>query len=571
MIHRLETTGVPLSRPYLPHRDSIYTSTFPSDGGPSFAPGFSRQAGRLAAGLIFLSTFLTVLYQWWTPAHDLTPDEAHYWDWSRHLDWSYYSKGPLVAWLIRVADVLLGDWSVAWTGDRAAAIRFPAALCHAAVLAGCYLLTCRVFQFPRLALWVVFVSLMVPLVRIGALLITIDPPFLACWCWALLMVLQALDGRRLAWWGAAVFIALGILAKYTMLLFPAAITLFVLCHRRRPDAFRGLIILYLGVVVGSLPILYWNAQHDWVTFRHVLGQVAAVGQQQTSRGQPFGLLLFLGGQLGTLFGFWLLAFLAAAWFFRPSRCRDYPLQLLWWTSVPLWLFFAAASLIKPGQPNWPAPTYIAGFILAVAWFYHQLTRGPYPRLLASLAAVNLALGLAAVLMLHFPQTYRPVLARWLPPPSPHQPTPIRKLDPTARLAGWKSLAAYLDQLREQIAQRHGQAPILCGTYWNQPGILRFYCQGHPDTYTIGIPNRSDRHSQYDFWRPNPVSDPELFHGRTFLIVGDIGPHLLPAFEKVEPPLRFTHSEEGIPLQSWTIWIAHGFRGWKHLPSFQVPY
>lgn len=539
--------------------------------GESLDPSPPQRTATLAASVILLSTLLTVLYQWCIPAHDVSPDEAHYWDWSRHLDWSYYSKGPLVAWLIWAADLALGDWSVAWTGDRAAAIRFPAALCHAAVLSGCYILTRRVFHSSRLALWVVLLSSMIPLVRIGALLMTIDPPFLVCWCWALVLVLDALEGRRWAWWGAAGCVALGILAKYTMLLFPTAVTLYVLCHRRNSAAWCGLAILYLGVFVGALPILYWNAQHDWVTFRHVLGQVGVAGQIASIRGKIIGLPLFLVGQLGTLFGLWLLAFLAAAWSFRPWRCPDYRVQLLWWTSVPLWLFFAAASLIKPGQPNWPAPTYIAGFILTLAWFYDQLTRGPFPRLLATLAAGNLTVGLAVVLMLHFPSTYRAILARWLPPPSPEQPTPIRKLDPTARLAGWRNLAAYLDHLREQITQRNGQAPILCGTYWNQPGILRFYCQGHPETYTIGIPNRSDRHSQYDFWRPNPVSDPDLFRGRTFLIVGDIGPHLLPAFESVEPPLRFTHCEHGIPLQSWTIWIAHGFRGWEHFPPFQTGY
>src|SRR5262245_31657226 len=52
-------------------------------------------------GLIVVSTFATMAYIWALCPLELAPDEAHYWDWSRHLDWSYYSKGPLVAWLIR--------------------------------------------------------------------------------------------------------------------------------------------------------------------------------------------------------------------------------------------------------------------------------------------------------------------------------------------------------------------------------------------------------------------------------------------------------------------------------------
>src|SRR4051812_19729143 len=49
---------------------------------------------------------------------DLSGDEAHYWDWSRQLDLSYYSKGPLVAYLIRASCAAFGD--VMW------AVRFPA-------------------------------------------------------------------------------------------------------------------------------------------------------------------------------------------------------------------------------------------------------------------------------------------------------------------------------------------------------------------------------------------------------------------------------------------------------------
>src|SRR5882724_4080308 len=50
---------------------------------------------------------------------DLSGDEAHYWDWSRRLDISYYSKGPMVAYLIRGSCALFGR-------DTMLAVRFPA-------------------------------------------------------------------------------------------------------------------------------------------------------------------------------------------------------------------------------------------------------------------------------------------------------------------------------------------------------------------------------------------------------------------------------------------------------------
>src|SRR5439155_4164598 len=138
-------------------------------------------------------------------------DEAHYWDWSRHLDWSYYSKGPLVAWLIRGSCELFGSLSIALTGDLAAAVRFPALLCHAAFLAGWYVLAAGVFRSPRLGLAVVALAAATPLVRASAVVMTMDPPFLACWCWGLVCVWKELGpvnrdsqtstpNRRLGWW-----------------------------------------------------------------------------------------------------------------------------------------------------------------------------------------------------------------------------------------------------------------------------------------------------------------------------------------------------------------------------------
>ena len=38
----------------------------------------------------------------------LAPDEAYYWQWSRHLDLGYYDQGPMIAWWIRAGTVVFG-------------------------------------------------------------------------------------------------------------------------------------------------------------------------------------------------------------------------------------------------------------------------------------------------------------------------------------------------------------------------------------------------------------------------------------------------------------------------------
>src|SRR5439155_373752 len=47
-----------------------------------------RRCRLLAVALIVGSALLRLLYLACNCPLDLSPDEAHYWDWSRHLDWS---------------------------------------------------------------------------------------------------------------------------------------------------------------------------------------------------------------------------------------------------------------------------------------------------------------------------------------------------------------------------------------------------------------------------------------------------------------------------------------------------
>ncbi len=520
---------------------------------------------KLAAALIAVSTLASLAYIWCGGPLALSPDEAHYWDWSRHLDWSYYSKGPLVAWLMRASCELLGPLSIALTGDLAAAVRTPTLLCHAALLTGWYVLSAGIFRSPLFGLAVVAFAALLPLVRAGSILMTIDPPLLACWCWALICVWKALESERVAWWiGAALLTTVGILAKYTMLLFPAAVVGYLLFHRRAEFRRPGIWLLLAGAVLGWVPVIAWNAAHDWVSFRHVFQQVG-LGKKPEHGIRWDGLAHYALGQFGMMFGLWLVAFLGGAWRFRPQRETDTGIRLLWWVSVPVWLLFLVASLKKPGQANWPAPAYVGGFVLAVAWCLERV-RGSETRWAATGLVLTIASGLIVTMLLHFPGLFRPTIARICPEPTVAKPFPVRLMDVTARVSGWKELAGEVDQIRDRIRRETGQEPVLAGTYWTVPGVIGCYCQGQPQVYAIGVANGSDRYSQYDLWRPNPVADAQAFRGRTFIIVGDIGPGAAAAFDRLEPAMRVVHSPAGVPVAAWAVWVGHGFRGFDHAQS-----
>ena len=222
-----------------------------------------------------------------------------------------------------------------------------------------------------------------------------------------------------------------------------------------------------------------------------------------------------------------------------GRRRSRPGSLAWWCAVPVWSFFALASFVKTGQANWPAPAYVAGFILAVAWVVERL-RGSRRHIIAWCLVVNVAVGLAVVGGIHYPAPFRPSLARIAPEPGENDPVPIRKFDITARLVGSKTLSAEVDRLRALPGRKRTRTG-LGGTHWTIPGHLGTLCRAAASLFCRS--RESDRrHSQYDCWRPNRAA--AGICGRTFLSSGRSASHTR-AFGSVEPPVWYYR---GMPME-----------------------
>jgi hypothetical protein len=514
----------------------------------------------LAAFLILASAALHVAYLAGDCPLDLAPDEAHYWDWSRHLDWSYYSKGPLVAYLIRASCALCGPWSRQLTGSEMLAVRLPAILCGSLLLASLYLLTRQVYGRERLALAVVALGLTLPVIAAGSSLMTIDAPYTCCWGWALVLGHRAVfRGSAWAWPLAGLVIGLGILAKYTMVLWVPSLGLFLLTHTgyRRLLLRPGFWVMTAVAAACCFPIVLWNIEHGWVSLRHVGGQAGVQGGNGLRWWGPLG---YVGTQAALLLGYWFVVWLLAMAAHHPGRETDAGVRYLWWLSAPMFLFFLLFSFQTAGEPNWPVTAYLSGLVLAVAWLARQL-RAPqawYRRLTLGWLGFACVLGLAVTAVMHHSDWVRPVLVRLSGPPRPERPLPLRHLDPTCRLRGWQWLAAEVDGVRDRL-RRRGIEPVLAGSSWTLPGELAFYCRGHPTVYSVGLAV-GDRHSQYDLWRPNPVRDRDSFRGKTVLLVGPVHPLLREAFRKVGRSRRLLYREEGHPVACWDLTVCRDYRG-----------
>jgi 4-amino-4-deoxy-L-arabinose transferase-like glycosyltransferase len=499
---------------------------------------------------------------------NLSGDEAHYWDWSRQLDWSYYSKGPLVALIIRA--------SCSVFGNTMPAVRYPALVLSVMTAVVGYLLTLKLFKSDRLALGVTVLNALVPMFVAGSLLMTIDPPFFFCWATATYAFTftgvfsckqnertaggHFVRGSILAWIVAGLFVGVGALAKLAALAWLPAMLLFLALDR----ASRPLLKTagpWLAVAIAlacTTPIVAWNAKHDWVTFHHVGRQTGVAGVDDDRSTLPTRVGEFVGGQIGVLGPGVVLFMIGGVVLAFGRRGGADPnrraLQMLAVFGVG---FLAGVGLLmmrSKVQANWPAPAYFTLMILAGYFLATRLqnlqTWKPWRWWLWG----TVAFGLIMQPIVHdFSLTY-PLLQRVMG--DRFEPS---RIDPTARLRGWEEIGRHVSA--ELSTMRSGTF-ILCDDY-QQTALLAFYVDSQPITYCAGsYYTRPKRYTQYDLWPDRRLDAPELL-GRDAIVIGKGGgihPDIKVAFERIEPMPPIDIMARGVKVRSVTPYRCFGFRG-----------
>ena len=492
-----------------------------------------------------LLAFTTTFHLWfiWSGHFDLSPDEAHYWSWSRRLDWSYYSKGPMVAYLIALSTRL--------GGDSEFFVRLPAVLLSAGTALMTFLLARRLYRSEQVGLDAVVLLAVMPLASAGSILMTIDAPLVFFWVLALLAIHRALEGERTAWWLAAgIALGLGLLSKYTMAVMVPQIALYLALSRghrmwtRRPGPY---VALGAGLLL-FVPVLWWNAAHDWVSFRHLQGQIGG--------GKPGifplrSLLEFSASQMAVVTPVLFIMLLIGVWHVaRAGLIRDgndASLFLLC-ASAPLLLICTITSLWTKVQANWAAPAYVAAAIAAAGWrsesssSAHGAGRHRRKRALFTTAVLT---ALLVSVVGHFPQSLASMGAP-LPP----------KLDPTRRLRGWKELGQQVSQIYQEMSSM-GPTFLFSESYQIASEVM-FYVPGHPKTYNIRLGRRMN---QFDVWggMEEALGSDAIF---VSALSGDLPSDLARSFESVrqEPPHSPSTLDKPRMTQSWSLFRCYGFRG-----------
>src|SRR6202048_4531169 len=306
------------------------------------------------AALIAALTALRVIY---AGVIDLRTDEAYYWTWSKENVLSFLDHPPMIAWFIRFGTAIFGDTNFG--------VRFAGIL---AMLVTQLLLADIVRRVTHDVRAVVFAVLMPEAaLYYGLLMAKVSPdvaliPFATAMVWALIRVRESGDAR---WWLAAgVFAGLALLAEFTAVMLIPAVAAFMLV----PDWRRRWLfspypwLASLMAVVLFLPVLIWNAGHDWASFRFQFVRATATHELSLRTVGDF-----IGLQFG-LVGFILLPVVLSgvamtAW--RGYRRGDAVAILLSTSAiVPFGYFFWKSLTLRIGD-TWPMFLWPAGFAAAV--------------------------------------------------------------------------------------------------------------------------------------------------------------------------------------------------------------
>lgn len=386
-------------------------------------------------------------------SHGYGVDEAYAIAVARPLSLSYFDHPPLTFWLVVLSSAI-------WESNVPFVLRLPFVLLFT-ITHWCigqltrYAFSDRAGRIAALAL-----ALSGILGVVHGMWVLPDGPliaFAAMGCLMLAPSVLAHDPAQPApsdrrWLLAGAAFGMAGLAKYHAVLLMAGVFLFLLTDTtaRRLLRTRGPWMAFSVVVVFALPVLVWNARHDWASFAF---QSARAGPRTFS---IVPMLENIAGQAAWMLP-WIFVPLAFAFVGALSRGRRH--REAWFfvclSALPIALFTLLTLGGSRGLPHWQAPGWLFAFPLLglagdLAW--HQGARWPRVWLRTSAAATLVTV----TLMMLFLRI--PAIASQLDLSD--------RRDPASDLVSWAPVVTAIDR-----ANRLTPKALTAARSWIQAGQL----------------------------------------------------------------------------------------------------
>ncbi len=500
-------------------------------------PGAHSRAAVLTVLAIAGSIALLALQTVAARRLELTFDEAYYTLWSRSLAFGYLDHPPMVAVFIRASTDLFGGSEL---GVRGVSLLLVGAL--PALVA---LIAWRLFGVAETAALAVLMWIAMPLVMAGAVFVTPDAPLVVFWTLGLAALVELWRSGK-ARWLLAIGVALGLMlqSKFTAAFFAAGVALAFTTApalRRWLRSPASAVAIAIAAAIFA-PFVVWNAEHGWATFIKQLGRAPPHGFE------PFFVVEFIAAQIGLMnplvFAVFAAAVMAVPWRRSlPPGSADEARRILFSTIAPATIYFLLHGLHDRVQANWLAPLFPAAAVLAADWIAGVRRAGAsgVNGAIANAALWSAPLGLAFMIFA-FVQAQTGFL-------------PLGGADPTARLEGFRGLAAELDARAEADG-----APYVLTQGYALTSLMTFY--GDPSIAVVQPEQRMR-------WIFEPSPSESLFD-RPGLALGEAGHRydlvLKMRFRTVEPLGPLGRRRSGDPIQAYELYrVAH-----PHAPVLDPP-
>jgi hypothetical protein len=426
----------------------------------------------------------------WAAGLEISNDEAYHWQYLRHPDWSYFDHPPMT--------MLLENLGVSLTGVvTPLTLRLGFVLLFAGSLRILQLWTTEHFG-PRAALWAVVGLSVSHYFTAFCVIAHPDGPLLFFSLLTFWQSARALQSGRFAHW---LWVGLGfggaLLSKYHGILLPAGVVLYLLLTPGTRKVFwsPG---PYFAVVIGLAaftPVVIWNSQHEWASFRFQGGRSSQVRVPIFHEGPVrwfFGPIMYLTPWIW----FWLMVVLIPRlWRFRTLTGVER--LLICQSGTILLFFFLNACFQSRVLFHWALLGFVPLYpLLGARWAKLELDRPKLFRVFA-LFWIAAELSIVSVILL---QSHTGII-----------PLPRSIKDPTADLSGWKSVREELDR-RGFLADPE---VFFFSPLWDEAAQLSFVLQASHDVACF----HSFDARGFPIW-----SRPQDYLGRTgYLVLVDENP------------------------------------------------
>lgn len=460
-----------------------------------------------------------MLRLWLASALPLVDDEAYYWAWARHLAAGYPDHPPAVAWLISATTWLLGDTPL---GVRAGAVLLSVGISFLLYDLG------RLMFTPQAGVLAALGYQLIPAFSIGSIFAFPDAPFVFFWVAALWALWRARTrGRKIDWYLAGLAAGLTAVSKMNAVFLAISMLGFLIWTPserhwwRRPEPYSAAAIALLAF----LPVILWNAEHDWMTFRRIQDPAPWI-----NTGVPaFNAAAFIGAQLayyGLLSGPLLVGVLARLG--STGKRSDIRSVYLLWGTLPILMLTWLTSFDGIPKPHWHAPGFLISLVaLGAVW---QATRGSVWRWAVTGAAAGVNLAVIVVIAL---LPFRPDYAG------------------AGQLWGWDQSASQAAALLDATPARPGRFLLMTG--YQTAGQMDYQLRGRP---VIATPYGGDayglwvRHQRLIDWNAIYVTD----------LTPGPGVPLALMFERVERLPDIQVVRNGRVIRSFNVHRGIRFRG-----------